>query len=161
MASDLNSVTLVGRLTRDVELKYGTSGTAIANFSIASNQSRKQGDQWVEEAHYFDCVLLGRRADALQRYLTKGQRVGVLGTLQQDRWQDKQSGQNRSKIRVLVNDIQLLGGRDSGGGNGGDSYGGQQSSGGGYGGGAQGTGGGYQNQNSAPADDGFDDDIPF
>jgi single-strand DNA-binding protein len=159
MASDLNSVTLVGRLTRDVELKYSTSGTAIARLSLGTTQSRKQGEQWVEESHYFDCIMFGRRADALQRYLTKGQQVGIIGTLQQNRWQDKQSGQNRSKVEILVDDIQLLGGKGSGGngGGGGGSYGGPQSpSGGGY-------GGGYSNQGqgSAPADDGFDDDIPF
>jgi single-strand DNA-binding protein len=159
MASDLNQVTLVGRLTRDVELKYSTSGTAIARFSLANTQSRKQGEQWVEEGHFFDCVMFGRRADALQRYLLKGQQIGILGTLQQSRWQDKQTGQNRSKVEILVDDIQLLGGKSNGGG----ASGGQQQSGGNsYGGGQQSSGGGYQNQGSAmPADDGFDDDIPL
>ncbi len=153
MATDLNSVTIVGRLTRDVELKYSTSGTAIARLSLGTTQSRKQGEQWVEESHYFDAVMLGRRADALQRYLTKGQQVGIIGTLQQSRWQDKQTGQNRSRVEILVNDIQLLGGRGSGGG----SQQGPANSAGssGYG------GGGYQDQGSMPADDGFDDDIPF
>lgn len=152
MASDLNSVSIVGRLTRDVELKYSTSGTAIARLSIANTQSRKQGDQWVEEGHFFDAVLLGRRADALQRYLTKGQQIGVLGTLQQSRWQDKQTGQNRSRVEILVNDIQLLGGRGNSGSGSSQSHGGGDS---------YGNGGNYSNSGPAPVDDGFDDDIPF
>ncbi len=157
MASDINVVTLVGRLTRDVELKYTTSGTAIARFSIANNQSRKDGEQWVDEAHFFDAVMFGRRADALQRYLTKGTQIAIQGTLQQSRWQDKQSGQNRSRVEVIVNDIQLLGSRNSGGG--------QSASGGQFASGNGGNDGGGYNQGSVPApaavDDGFDDDIPF
>ncbi|AHC14716.1 single-stranded DNA-binding protein [Salinispira pacifica] len=156
MASDLNSVTLVGRLTRDAELKYSTNGTAIARFSIANTQSRKSGDQWTEESHFFDAVLLGRRADALQRYLSKGQQVVVLGTLQQNRWQDKQTGQNRSKVEILVNDIQLVGSRPGGGQN----QGGYSNQGGGYNQNST-QGGGFNNQGPAPVDDGFDDDIPF
>jgi single-strand DNA-binding protein len=137
MANDLNSVTIVGRLTRDVELKYSTSGTAIARLSLGTTQNRKQGDQWVEESHYFTAIMFGRRADALQRYLTKGQQVGIIGTLQQNRWQDKQTGQNRSQVQILIDDIQLLGGKGN-------------------------QAGGGQNQNSqSPVDDGFDDDIPF
>ena len=114
MASDINSVTIVGRLTRDVEMKYSASGTAVARFSIANTQSRKDGENWVEEGHFFDAVMFGRRADALQRYLVKGKQIVILGRLQQDRWQDKQSGQNRSRVTIVVNDIQLVGGRSDG-----------------------------------------------
>jgi single-strand DNA-binding protein len=148
MASDINSVNIVGRLTRDIEIKYSQSGTAIGRFSVANTQSKKQGEQWIEESHFFDCTLLGRRADALQKYLLKGQQVAVHGKLQQDRWQDKQTGQNRSKVGIFVSDIQLLGGKRDG----------QQGSGQNYGG-----GGNYQDQ-AAPAGrmgDEFDDDIPF
>jgi single-strand DNA-binding protein len=167
MASDINNVNLVGRLTRDAEVKYSTSGVAIARLSLANTQSRKQGEQWVEESHFFDLTMIGRRADALQRYLTKGTQIAVQGTLQQDRWQDKQTGQNRSKVVVLVNDIQLLGSRNSGGGQGGGQSQGGGNYGGGYGngnangGGNFGGGGNYSNNAPAPSDDGFDDDIPF
>ena len=120
--TDLNSVTLVGRLTRDCEIKYGTTGTAICRFSVANTQNRKDGDQWKEESHFFDCVMLGKRADALQKYLTKGQQVAILGVLQQQRWHDSQTGANRSRVEILVNDIQLVGGkRDSQHQGGGDS----------------------------------------
>lgn len=156
MAADLNTVTLVGRLTRDVELKYSNSGTAIARISMGTTQNRKQGDQWVEESHFFDAVMFGRRADALQQYLVKGQQVGIIGTLQQNRWQDKQTGQNRSKVEVLIDDIQLLGGNrngSQGGRNSGNGSGYGNSHGNGNQGDSQPSQGGY--------DDGFDDDIPF
>ncbi len=110
MVTDINSVLIIGRLTRDSEAKYSASGTAIVRFSIANTQSRKDGDQWVEESHFFDAVMLGRRADALQRYLLKGKQVALQGTLQQNRWQDKQTSQNRSRVEIFVNDIQLIGG---------------------------------------------------
>ena len=61
MASDINHVVLVGRLTRDAELRYANSGTAICRFSIANNYSRKQGDQWTEEANFFECTSRGRK----------------------------------------------------------------------------------------------------
>lgn len=111
MSTDLNSVTIVGRLTQDMEMKYSPGGVTFGRFAIANSQSKKQGEQWIEEGHIFDALIIGRRADALQRYLTKGQQVAVLGTLQQNRWQDKQTGQNRSRVEILVNDIQLVGGR--------------------------------------------------
>ena len=124
---DLNRLTIVGRLTRDAELKYTTTGTAIANLSLASNQTKKVGDSWEVEGHFFDAVLIGKRAEALQRYLVKGQQVGLDGKLQQDRWKNKE-GQNRSKVKILVNDIQLLGGRpgnrdqEPAGGSGGNDF---------------------------------------
>jgi single-strand DNA-binding protein len=111
MATDINSVTLCGRLTRDMEVKYSSSGFAIGNFSLATSQSRKNGDTWEEQSHFFDCTLLGKRADALSQYMKKGQQIVVLGSLQQDRWQDSESGANRSKVKILVNDIQLVGGK--------------------------------------------------
>jgi single-strand DNA-binding protein len=108
MASDINSVVLIGRLTRDAELKYTSSGTAICNLSIANNYSRKKGEEWVEEVSYFDATIIGRRAEALHKYLVKGKQIGIAGELQQDRWE--KDGQKRSRVKVLVSDIQLLGG---------------------------------------------------
>lgn len=111
--TDINSVFIVGRLTRDMELKYTTTGTAIGNFSVANSQSRKIGNSWEEQAHFFDCVIIGTRATALQQYMTKGQQVAIPGALQQDRWE--KDGQKHSRVKILVNDIQLVGGkRDNG-----------------------------------------------
>jgi single-strand DNA-binding protein len=159
--ADINHVVLVGRLTRDAELKYTAGGQAVCKFSIAINRRRKSGDQWVDEANFFDIVLWGRQGEALNQYLVKGKQIGVDGELRQDRWE--QDGQNRSKVEIVANNIQLLGGGPGGGG-----------SGPGGGGNSYGQGGGYQehrNEGGAerpsrdggpPAgDDGFADDIPF
>ena len=109
MSKDINTVVLVGRLTRDSELKYSTSGFPICTFSLAVNDSKKEGDAWKEFAHFFDCTLLGKRGEALSQYLTKGQKVAIQGKLQQDRWE--KDGQKRSKVKILVNDIELIGGK--------------------------------------------------
>jgi single-strand DNA-binding protein len=146
--ADINRVVLVGRLTRDAELKYTSGGQAVCKFSIAVNRRKKNGDQWEDEVNYFDVVLWGRQGEALNQYLTKGKAVGVDGELRQDRWQ--QDGQNRSRIEIVAGNIQLLGGNPGGGASGG----------------SQGT---YQPRNSGggdqpppqTGDDGFANDIPF
>ena len=167
MAADINHVVLVGRLTRDAELKSIASGQAVCKFSIAVNRRRKSGEQWEDEPNFFDVVVWGRQGEALHQYLVKGKQVGVDGELRQNRWQ--QDGQNRSKVEIVANYLQLLGGNPGGGSSGG-SFGGGGSSGGGspsFGGSsnnsnAQQQGQNWQGQNgNAPADDGFADDIPF
>ena len=110
--ADINHVTLVGRLTRDAELKYANSGQAVSNISLAVNQRRRRDDQWVDEAHFFDCVVWGRTAEVLNQYLTKGKQVGIEGQLRQNRWE--QEGRTRSRVEISVNNIQLLGGRNDG-----------------------------------------------
>ncbi len=109
MSNDINSVTLVGRLTREAELKYTNTGTPICKFSIAVNRRKKQGEQWVDEVSYFDIVLWGKQGEAIQQYLTKGKQVAVSGELRQNRWE--QDGQNRSKVEIVASDVQLLGGK--------------------------------------------------
>ena len=106
--ADLNLVSLIGRLTRDAELKYTASGQAVCKFAIAVNRRRKSGDQWIDEPNFFDIVLWGRQGESLNQYLVKGKQVGIDGELRQDRWE--QDGQNRSRVEVIVNNIQLLGG---------------------------------------------------
>jgi len=106
--ADLNHVVLIGRLTRDAEIKYTAGGQAVCKFSIAVNRRKKVGDQWEDEANFFDIVLWGKQGESLQSYLVKGKMVGIEGELRQDRWQ--QDGQNRSKIEIVANYIQLLGG---------------------------------------------------
>jgi single-strand DNA-binding protein len=108
--ADINHVTLVGRLTRDAELKYTNSGQAVSNIGIAINQRRRRDDQWVDEAHFFDCVVWGKTAEALNQYLVKGKQIGVEGQLRQSRWE--QDGRTRSRVEIFVNNLQLLGGRN-------------------------------------------------
>jgi single-strand DNA-binding protein len=149
--ADINQVVLVGRLTRDAELKYTAGGQAVCKFSVAVNRRKKSGEQWVDEANFFDIVLWGRQGESLNQYLVKGKLVGVNGELRQDRWE--QDGQNRSKVEIVAANLQLLGGGAGGGGNG---------NGGGASGGFERRGeGGAPSPESHGGDDGFTDDIPF
>lgn len=107
--ADINTVILVGRLTRDSELKYTSGGAPVAKFGLAVNRRRKVGDQWEEEANFFDVVVWGRVAEALNQYLVRGKQVGVEGELRQDRWE--QDGQKRSRVEIVASNIMLLGGR--------------------------------------------------
>lgn len=111
MAGDINQVILVGRVTRDSELRYAASGTAICNFSIAVNRRVKKGDQWSDEASFFDLALWDKQAENLNKYLVKGTQVAIQGELRQDRWE--KDGQKMSKVQVFVNNLQLLGGGQS------------------------------------------------
>lgn len=158
MATDINSVVVLGRLTRDAELRYSNSGTAICKFAIANNYSRKQGDNWNEETNFFDAVLMGRRAEALHKYLVKGKQVGVSGELRQNRWE--QDGQKRSRVEIFVNDVNLLGGGSGSGGGGGYDRGSQPT-----GGSAPGNEPGSSGQSQGGYDQGsgtdFEDDVPF
>jgi len=106
--ADINKVVIFGRLTRDAELKFTGNGMPVCKFSIAVNRSVKNGDQWKDEASFFDVVLWGKKGEALNQYLVKGKAIGVEGELRQERWAD-QGGQNRSRIEIVANNIQLLG----------------------------------------------------
>ncbi len=112
--ADVNHVVLVGRLTRDAELRYTSSGIAVCNFAVAVNRRRKNGDEWSEEVSFFDIVLWGRQGEALNQYLVKGKQVAVDGELRQNRWE--QDGQSRSRIEIIANNLQLLGGSSGQGG---------------------------------------------
>ncbi|MBO4388389.1 MAG: single-stranded DNA-binding protein [Spirochaetales bacterium] len=108
MAADINIVVLVGRLTRESELKYTAGGTPVAHFSLAVNRRRKTADgKWEDEVSFIDCVLWGKQAETLNPYLEKGKQICVTGELRQSRWENE--GQSRSKIEVAVNNIQLTG----------------------------------------------------
>ena len=121
--NDVNQVVIVGRLTRDAELKYTSNGYAIGSFSIAVNRKRKNGEQWVDEANFFDISLFGKSAESLNQYLVKGKQVVIQGELRQDRWE--QDGQSRSKVVIVASNVQLLGSSSG-------SSGMQQQAGGGY-----------------------------
>ncbi len=94
----MNQVCLIGRLGQDPELRYTQGGTAVAKFSIAIN--RIGGPDKVTD--WFDITAFGKVAESLSNHMRKGCRVGISGRLQQEKWQDKQTGQNRSKISVIA-----------------------------------------------------------
>jgi single-strand DNA-binding protein len=119
--ADLNHVLLIGRLTRDAELKYTSGGMAVCKFAIAVNRRKKSGDQWIDEASFFDIVLWGRSGETLNQYLVKGKQVAVEGELHQNRWE--QDGQSRSKIEIMASNVQLLGGTSGAQGASSGSYG--------------------------------------
>jgi single-strand DNA-binding protein len=105
--SDLAVAIVVGRLTRDAELKYTNSGQAVCHFTVATGSRRKKGDQWVEESSFWDVDFWGKGGESINQYLTKAKLVAVEGTMRQDRWE--QDGQTRSKIIINANTVQLLG----------------------------------------------------
>ena len=121
--SDINSVTLTGRLTRDAELKYTQNGGAIVRFSMAVNRSKRNGDgSWAEETSFIDCVYFGKGAESVNSYLSRGRQVAVSGELRQSRWE--QDGQTRSRVEVFVNNLSLLsqGGSKTQDGDGGSTF---------------------------------------
>ncbi|MDR0525174.1 MAG: single-stranded DNA-binding protein [Spirochaetaceae bacterium] len=169
---DLNHVMVIGRLTRDAELKYTANGQAVCRFSIAVNRNKKIGDQWEDEANFFDIVVWGRQGQNLEnimKYLIKGKQIGIDGELRQDRW--VQDGQNRSKIEIIANNFQFLGtsGNSAGGppnpgpaggiSNPGSSYGRPERRSESYA--EKGPPPREREPSGAPSSDGFADDIPF
>ena len=122
---NLNKVMLMGNLTRDPELKYTPKGTAIASFGIAVNRNYStEGGEKREEVTFIDLEAFGRTAEIIGEYFKKGRPIFIEGRLKLDTWDDKQSGQKRSKLRVIVDSFEFLGSREGGGGEGGESGGG-------------------------------------
>ena len=156
--TDMNHVFLIGRLTRDLgaderSFAYvGNGQMARANISIAVNRSKKEGEQWVDEVNYFDITIWGRTAENLKQYLLKGKQIAVDGYLRQDRWQ--KDGQNFSKVVVVANSVQLLGGKSEGGQASGGAPRFQPKA-------ASEKTGQYGGAAASPTDDGFPEDIPF
>ena len=109
-----NRVILVGNLTRDPELRYIPSGTAVSEIGLAVNDRVKRGDQWVEETTFVDVTLWARTAEVANEYLSKGSSVLIEGRLKLDRWE--KDGQKHSKLRVIGERMQMLGSRGGGGG---------------------------------------------
>lgn len=106
--NDINSCILIGRLTRDGELTYTQNGKAKLAFSLAVNRSIKQGDQWADDTAFFDVTCWGIMAEGLKQRIGRGSLVGVVGRLCQDRWKDNQTGQNRTKIYILAESVEVL-----------------------------------------------------
>ena len=117
MAS-FNKVILVGNLTRDPEVRYIPSGSAVADIGLAVNRTwfDKQSNSRKEETTFVDITLWGRTAEIAGEYLSKGRSVLIEGRLQMDTWQDKETGKNRSKLKVIGEQMTMLGGRGDGGG---------------------------------------------
>jgi single-strand DNA-binding protein len=147
--ANFNKVLLVGNLTRDPELKHTPSNQTVAAIGIAVNRqyTTKDGEKR-EETTFVDCEAWGRQAEVMAQYLAKGRPVLLEGRLKLDQWQDK-DGNNRSKLKVVIENFQFLGSRGEGGG------------------GNRGGGGGDYAATPAPGtppaagqDDG-DDSIPF
>ncbi|MGH7133624.1 MAG: single-stranded DNA-binding protein [Phycisphaerales bacterium] len=158
MAGSFNQVILMGNLTRDVELKFTPSNKAVAKIGLAVNErwTTPEGEK-KESVTFVDCEAWGKTAEIMGKYLAKGRPVFIVGRLKLDTWQDKESGQNRSKMKVVIESFQFV---DSAGG-------GQRGGPGGNEGGADEGGGGPSPQvrtNRAPAGAGptiEHDDIPF
>ena len=120
MAS-FNKVILVGNLTRDPEVRYTTGGTAVTDLGIAVNRqwTDKTSNERKEETTFIDVTLWGRQAEIAGEYLNKGRQVLIEGRLHLDQWDDRETGQKRSKLKVVGESMSMLGSRSDGGGGGG------------------------------------------
>ena len=115
-----NKVILMGNLTRDPEVRYTSGGTAIAKLGLAVNRRWKNKEgQMQEETTFVDVDAFGKQAETIGQYLKKGRPVMVEGRLKLDQWDDKQTGQKRSKLGVVLENFQFLDSRGEGGGGGG------------------------------------------
>jgi single-strand DNA-binding protein len=171
MARGINKVILVGNLGNDPEVRYTTSGTAIASLSIATSESwtDKQSGEKQERTEWHRVKMFGRLAEIAGEYLKKGRQVYIEGSLRTDKYTDK-AGVEKYSTDIIASEMQMLGGNEGGGGGGGQrerpqaSGGGQRQGGGNYGGSSRGSDdhGSQQRQAPPPADSGFaDDEIPF
>jgi single-strand DNA-binding protein len=107
--ANLNKVMLIGNLTRDPELRYTPKGTAVADIALAINRVwNNEQNVRQEETTFVDITLWGRQAELAQQYLTKGRGAYIEGRLQMDTWDDKQTGQKRSKLKVVAESLQFL-----------------------------------------------------
>lgn len=123
MAKSINQVILMGRLTRDPEVRTTTTGKTITSFSLAVDRGGQD-----DQADFFDVTAWEKLGELVSQYLSKGRRCLVQGRLRQDSWDDKETGKKRSKVEVVATDVTFLDGPNGDGGNGGgSSYQGGQS----------------------------------
>jgi single-strand DNA-binding protein len=113
MSSDINKVILIGRLTKDPELKYTQASTAVCSFSIANNKTYVTGGEKKEQVSYFNCVAWAKTAEVIAEYCKKGQRIAIDGRLQQRSWDD-QDGKKRQTVEVVVETFQFLSDKKTG-----------------------------------------------
>jgi single-strand DNA-binding protein len=150
---DVNVITLVGRLTRDPELRHTPSGTSICSLRLAFSTSRKDAaGAWTDKSNYVDVTVWGNQGEACANNLAKGRQVCVKGRLEWREW-DAQDGTKRQAHEIVAEQVQFLGSKDGAQGGGG--------SGGGYSEGGSGAGGGNSYSTDGGDFQGTDDDIPF
>ncbi len=151
--SSFNKVILMGNLTRDPELRQTQSGTSVCRFSIAVNRSYNSQDGSLrDETCFVEIDCFGKSAENVAKYFTKGKPILVEGRLRQDSWEDKQTGQKRTKLMVVLERFEFIGSaRDNGGSAGG--YDAEYS--------APQPRGGTRQQSRPRNDDIEDDDVPF
>ena len=156
MARGVNKVIIVGNLGQDPETRYMPSGSAVTNFTVATNESwkDKQTGEQKDRTEWHRVAMFNRLAEIAAEYLRKGSQVYIEGKLRTRKWQG-QDGNDRYTTEIIADEMQMLGSRGDGGGGG--NFGGG-SKGGGKGGRSQGGGGSAPPQ---PGPDDFDDDIPF
>ncbi len=129
MAASFNQVILMGNMTRDIEVRFTPSNSAVGTFGLAVNRTwtTPQGEKR-EEVSFIDCEAWGKAAELLKQYTSKGSPLFVSGRLKQDTWEDKNGGGKRSKLKVVVEDFRFIGSRQgaggpgAGGGGGGGEY---------------------------------------
>jgi len=118
-ATNINRVILTGNLTFDPELRSLPSGTSVCKLRIASNTRRKDNatGEWVDKPNYFDVTVWGAQGENCARYLSKGRPVAIDGRLEWSEWQDRDDpSKKRSKVEIVAESVQFLGGRDDAGG---------------------------------------------
>jgi len=138
MANDLNTVAIIGRLTKDCTLNTFQNGSGVLNFTIAVNKSQKQGNEWKEYTSFFEITYFSKGAEKLSAYLVKGKQVSVSGYLKQERWE--KDGKKNSAIKIMADNVQLFGDRSA------DN---------------KGSEGNFKEQSENFSDDEFPEDVPF
>lgn len=138
----INRVVISGNLTRDPELRATAGGMAVLQLGIAVNDRKKNQStgEWEDVPNFFDVVVFGQRGESLSRFLSKGSKVAIEGKLRWRSWEDKNTGDKRSKVEIIADDIEFMSSRGEGG---------------------QGGGGNYSAPKSAPSEPVYEDDIPF
>lgn len=139
----INRVVVSGNLTRDPELSMTGGGMAVLRMGIAVNDRRKnqQTGEWEDAPNFFDVKMFGTRAESLSRFLSKGTKIAVEGKLRWSSWEDKNTGEKKSKVEIIADDVEFMSSRE--GGSGGGGYNGPSTS------------------RPAPASEPMDEDIPF
>ena len=164
--ADLSTAVLIGRLTRDAELKYTNSGIASCKFTLATNSRVKKGQEWTDEASYWSIELWGKQGESINQYLTKGKQVAAQGSIRIEKWEHE--GKTYHAVKMTADSVVLLGDKS---GHSGAQNNSDESS---YGRGRESASQGRHEQQGAnrqapqgrnpavrPSDDDFVDDIPF
>lgn len=112
----INRVNISGNLTRDPEVRTSASGSAIMRFGVAVNDRAKnpRTGEWEDRPNFIDCTMFGTRAESVSRFLSKGTKVAIEGKLRWSQWDDRKTGEKRSKVEVIVDEIEFMSSRNEG-----------------------------------------------